>query len=101
MLESMGHPGRDSMTTLFVRHTVADYATWRAVYDAFAAVRGPMGVTGDAVWQAADNPNDITITHDFGNLAAAQAFVGSAELRDAMGKAGVVGAPTVWFANRA
>jgi hypothetical protein len=24
------------MTTLFVRHEVSDYATWRKVYDAFA-----------------------------------------------------------------
>ena len=88
------------MVTLFVRHTVADYAKWRAGYDAFGAARGPLGVTGAAVYQSADNPNDITVTHDFASLDKAQAFVGSPELKTAMQQAGVVGAPTIWFAHK-
>jgi hypothetical protein len=88
------------MITLFVRHTVADYAKWRTVYDALDAVRGPMGVTGAAVFQSADNPNDVTVTHDFPSLDKARAFVGSSELRTGMHDAGVVGAPTVWFAHK-
>ena len=55
----------------------------------------------DTVYQAADNPNEITVTHDFATLEAAQAFAGSPELRSAMHGAGVVGAPTIWFAQRA
>jgi hypothetical protein len=88
------------MVTLFVRHTVADYAKWRAVYDDFGAARGPLGVTGAAVYQAADNPNDITVTHDFASLDKAHAFAGSSELKNAMANAGVVGAPTVWFTHK-
>ena len=30
------------MATLFFRHTVADYASWRKVYDEFDAVRRPL-----------------------------------------------------------
>jgi hypothetical protein len=41
------------------------------------------------------------VTHEFASLQAAQAFAGSAELKAAMHDAGVVGAPTVWFAERA
>ncbi|MFO1149436.1 MAG: cyclase [Alsobacter sp.] len=88
------------MVTLFVRHTVADYAKWRTVYDAFGATRGPLGVMGAAVYQSADDPNDITVTHDFATLDAARAFVGSSELKTAMSQAGVVAAPTVWFAQK-
>lgn len=88
------------MVTLFVRHTVADYAAWRKVYDGFAPAARGAGVTAAAVYQAADNPNDITVTHDFATLAAAQAFAASPELKAAMQGAGVVGAPTVWFTHK-
>ena len=89
------------MATLFVRHTVADYKAWRKVYDDFDAVRKTLGVTAAAVYQAADNPSDITITHDFATLGAAQAFAKSPELKKAMQSAGVVGAPTIWFTTKA
>ena len=89
------------MATLFVRHQAADYSKWRRAYDEFAPTRTKLGVTGAAVYQAVDNPNDITVTHEFATVAAAQAFAGSSELREAMHAAGVVGAPTIWFTNRA
>ena len=89
------------MATLFVRHQAADYAAWRQVYDAFQPKAKTLGVQADAVYQAADNPNEITVTHDFATLESAQAFAASPELRSAMHDAGVVGAPTVWFAQRA
>lgn len=89
------------MTTMFVRHTVADYTSWRTGYDAFDAGRKELGVTAHAVWQAAGDPNDVTVTHDFASLEAAQAFASSPMLRQAMEQAGVVGAPSIWFASRA
>jgi hypothetical protein len=52
------------------------------------------------VYQAVDNPNDITVTHEFSTVEAAQAFVKSEELKQAMQNAGVVGAPTIWFTNK-
>jgi quinol monooxygenase YgiN len=89
------------MTTVFVRHTVSDYAAWRKVYDGFAPIQKAKGVTAQTVYQAADNPNDVTITHEFASLDSAKAFVGAPDLKDAMQKAGVVGAPTIWFTNKA
>jgi hypothetical protein len=89
------------MATMFVRHTVSDYKAWRQVYDAFAPAQAAAGVTAAAVYQSAADPKDITVTHDFASLAEAQAFAESPELHEAMQKAGVVGAPTVWFANQA
>ena len=59
------------MATLFVRHTVADYAAWRRIFD------------------------------DFATLESARAFAGSPELKAAMHDAGVTSAPTIWFATRA
>jgi hypothetical protein len=89
------------MATLFVRHTVADYSSWRKAYDGFDAKRRSMGVTSDGVYQLDGNPNDITVYHEFGSMDAAKAFAASNELREVMANAGVVGSPEVWFTQRA
>jgi hypothetical protein len=87
------------MVRMFVRHEVEDYGKWRKGYDTFGAKRGGLGVVGDTVCRAADNPNDVTVTHDFESLDAAKAFVESADLKDAMTTAGVKGQPTIWFTH--
>jgi hypothetical protein len=86
---------------MFVRHPVTDFAKWKAAYDAFNAERAGMGVTGDAVFQEVDDPNDVTAYHDFADLAAAQAFAGSPRLKEVMEEAGVAGPPTIWYTNSA
>ena len=55
------------------------------------------GVTGASVHRDADDPNVITITHQFNDLNAATAFAGSEDLKSAMMKAGVAGPPDIWF----
>ncbi|TPM16753.1 cyclase [Mesorhizobium sp. B2-3-5] len=89
------------MTTLFVRHAVSDYKAWRKVYDAFAPVQKASGVKAESVYQVADDPNDVTVTHDFANAADARAFIENPKLKEAMASAGVVGAPTMWITNKA
>ena len=87
------------MATLFVRHQAEDYAAWRRTYDAFQSTAKTLGVQSDVVYQAVGDPNDITVSHEFATVEAAQAFVSSPELRAAMHDAGVVGAPTIWVAQ--
>ena len=89
------------MTTMFARHHVADYGAWRRAYDDLSDTQKRLGVVAQSVYQAADDPNDVTITHDFRSVEEAKAFASSNELHDAMVKAGVEGAPTIWFADRA
>ncbi|HZV53962.1 MAG TPA: hypothetical protein VFF82_03395 [Rhodocyclaceae bacterium] len=86
---------------MFVRHEVADYATWRKGYDGFDAKRRKMGVTGQGVYQSTDDPNDVTAYHDFKSLEKAKSFAASAELKTAMEGAGVKGAPQIWFTTKA
>jgi quinol monooxygenase YgiN len=88
------------MTIMFVRHTVSNYEVWRKAYDDFAPVQKAKGVSAQAVYQATENPNDITVTHEFASVEAAQAFLNSDELKKAMRGGGVVGAPTIWFTNK-
>jgi len=89
------------MIRIFVRHEVSDFTTWRRLYDGFDAERRKMGVRGDAVYLGAENRNDVTVTHDFDTLQAAQAFTSSPRLREVMTAAGVVGKPTIWFTSQA
>jgi quinol monooxygenase YgiN len=84
-------------TTLFVRHAVSNYENWKRVYDEFGSVRQEKGVTGASVHRDANDPNLITITHQFKDLNAATVFADSEDLKSAMMKAGVAGPPDIWF----
>lgn len=88
------------MATLFVRHKVKDFGTWKSAYDDFDHDRQSMGVTGHGVYQADGDPNDVTVYHDFESMDAAKSFAASARLKEAMEAAGVVGAPDMWFTRR-
>jgi quinol monooxygenase YgiN len=85
---------------MFVRHQVTDYATWRAAFNAFAPVQAKAGVFSKSVYQSVDDPNDITVVHDFHSLAAAKAFAANPDLKSAMEKGGVKGAPQIWYTTR-
>ena len=85
------------MTTMFVRHTVDDYEGWKRVYDEIAPLRKEKGVTAASVHRDASNSNTLFIVHQFQNIDAAKSFAESEELKSAMAKAGVNGAPDFWF----
>ena len=85
------------MVRLFVRIKVVDYESWREVYDLFYGERVAMGVMGAAAFQLVDDPNDVTVWHDFETAEVARAFVSSDALRNVMQRAGVQGEPQFWF----
>lgn len=82
---------------VFVRHAVNDYAAWRPVYDGFGAAHDKKVVLAQAVYRSADDPNDVTVTHDFASLEKAQAFMAAPELKATMEKSGVKGEPSIWI----
>lgn len=86
---------------MLVRHEVADYETWRKAYDDFDEERRGLGVRGDGVYRAVDNPNNVTAYHDFDSIEVAQAFADSPRLREVMQGAGVASAPDIWFVEEA
>ncbi len=100
-LAAAPRPAAAANVRLYVRHEVTSYAVWRKAYDSFDATRRKLGVIAQAVYQSLNDPNDVTITHDFASAGKAKAFAGSAELKAAMQKAGVKGAPQIWFTARA
>ena len=75
--------------------------TLQRANDDFDAERKSLGVTGHAVFQSVDDPNDVTVWHDFPTPRSAKDFASSSRLKEVMGKAGVKGAPQIWFVNQA
>ena len=89
------------MVRAFIHHRVRDYAAWREVYDAFDAFQIDGGVRAEAVFRGLDDPNDVTVPHDFDDDAAARAFLGAPELREAIANGGGEGQPQVWLGTEA
>jgi quinol monooxygenase YgiN len=77
------------MTTAIAIHRVADYDTWRPVYDSLDPARNAAGVTDQQVLRSQDDPNLVIVRHDFADRAAAQAFFAAPELQQGMAEAGV------------
>lgn len=83
------------MTTIAVRHSVADFDTWKAGFDEHEKVRRSHGSTGHQVLR---DENQVLALIEFPDVTSAQAFQSDPSLADAMQRAGVVSAPdiTVW-----
>ena len=100
-LAASAQPAAAADVRLFVRHEVNDYAAWRKAYNDFGKARRNLGVTAQAVYRSTESPNDITVTQDFKSMEQAKAFIASPDLKAAMDKAGVKGAPQIWITTRA
>lgn len=87
--------------TLIVRHRVNDFGAWRSVYDSVDPLRQQHGCTDEEVLVSPADKEDVIVLHRFPTAAQAEAFAGSAELRDAMGRAGLAGAPRIEIAVEA
>ena len=48
--------------TMFVRHKVRDYETWKKAYDAGESLRKEHGITGASIHRDIQDANDITVT---------------------------------------
>jgi hypothetical protein len=79
--------------TLAIRHHVRDYSAWRGVYDEVEPLRAQYGCTAQRVMRLPEDGNELFITHDFSSAEQADSFAHDPALLDAMGRAGVEGAP--------
>lgn len=87
------------MTTMFLRHKVADYKSWRSEYDKHGDFQKASGILAATVYRGEDDPNDVTVSHEFASTAEARAFIVNNNLKAAMKSAGVVGDATFWIAT--
>jgi hypothetical protein len=79
------------MYVMAINHDVEDYQTWKSVFDTFPPAKG--GARFHRLNRNIENDNNITVVAGFDTVEAAQAFRDDPELKEAMGVAGVVGAP--------
>ena len=85
------------MASMFIKHRVADFSTWKPVFDEHETARREFGTTAHSVHRDADDPTVVTIAFRIASIARAREFTASPELRAAMERAGVVGPPELWF----
>jgi hypothetical protein len=85
------------MNYLLVHHRVQNFDQWKVGYDAHLPVRQQAGVKEVRLLRGANDPNDVTLLFEASDLPKAQAFAQSADLRDAMTKAGVIGTPEMTY----
>jgi len=87
------------MPTLFLKHKVKSYDSWRPAYDRHLVARAQAGLREVGVFRDAKDSNDLLIVWTTDNLGQAKSFLNSLELKSKMKEAGVVSDPEVWFAE--
>jgi antibiotic biosynthesis monooxygenase (ABM) superfamily enzyme len=87
------------MATMLVQHKVKNYEDWKKIYDSVAGLRTTFGEISDCVYRDASDANKLTLIFDWDSMPNAQKWAQSPELKAAMEKAGVDGAPSVSFLN--
>ncbi len=83
------------MSYLFIRHRVADYDRWKSVYDADREKREAATLTERHLFRDAEDPNQVVLLFEVGDLDRALAFSRSDDLQQVMNQAGVLGGPEV------
>ena len=89
------------MASMLIQHKVKDFVEWKKVFDSAIGLRTSSGELSAQVFRDASDPNSITTINKWDSLENAQKFAHSPELKAAMEKAGVAGAPSVYFLNEA
>ena len=79
------------MTYVLLKHTVADYDEFRAIYEADAPHRLRRGSKGARLFRSADDPNLLFMLFEWDNAGKARSFAKGTELHEAMEWASVIG----------
>lgn len=80
-----------------VMHKVANYAKWKPAYDAHDSTRLANGLHSYVIGRGLNDSNMVFIAMKSDDISKAKAFAKSPDLKKVMQKAGVTGAPTMYF----
>ena len=82
------------MGMMIIRHKVRDYGHWRPIFDGHVEMQRAAGL----IYHSADsNKSEIVVVFDTEDTKKAKDFADSADLKEAMTKAGVLDTPTIYF----
>ncbi len=85
------------MAHLLIRHKVKDYPAWKKVFDGFIDTRRAGGEKSYQILHTDDDSNNLVSIFEWNSLENAKKFTSSSELKEAMGNAGVVDHPDIYF----
>ena len=85
------------MPFILVKQTIKDYAKWKPLFDKHGSTRKKSGSKGGRLYRNSQNPNEIVVIMEWDAIDNARKFTESADLREIMEKAGVIGKPEVYF----
>jgi hypothetical protein len=83
---------------LTLHFKVKDFNAWRTSYNGNEKGRASAGITNGRVFRGADDQNEVIVLQDVADVAKARTWFASDDLRAAMQKSGVIGAPSIRFA---
>jgi hypothetical protein len=89
------------MSTIFVRHQVANYDVWKSGFDEHGRVRREYGITDSGLYRDVTDPNVVTMILTADDEDRAREFLDSDDLRETMAKLGVVSPPDIWVTSNA
>ena len=87
------------MASMFVKHRVADYAAWKAIFDEQENARRQYGFTGHSLHRDPQDPKLLLVALRANDVIKAQEFARSDNLRQVMIRGGVRGKPEIWFGD--
>ena len=82
---------------MLIRHRVHDFDKWKVAYDSHRQARAAAGLKDLYLWRNVDDPREIFLLFEAADVAKAKAFAKSAELKERMTAAGVIGPPDIFF----
>ena len=85
------------MAHLLIRHKVKDYPAWKKVFDGVIDTRRAGGEKSYQILHTDNDSNNLVALFEWDNLENAKRFANSSELKEAMGNAGVVDHPDIYF----
>jgi hypothetical protein len=86
-----------TMAYVLVRHTIADYKTWRGVFDASLDFRHQGGERSCRIFRDTEKDGEITLLLEWESSEQAHRFLSSPELAVRMKQAGVLEAPELHY----
>ncbi len=84
---------------VIVTHKVKDWEAWKKSFDSHKQVRMDAGLTDRAVGYSMGDTHMVTLALIISDMAKAQAFMNSKDLKDKMAESGVTGPPDIFFYN--
>jgi hypothetical protein len=88
----------DAMGMMIIRHKVRDYGQWQPIFDGDVERQKAAGLSNPRVYHSADsNKIEIVVVFDAKDTKKAKDFAASPDLKEVMGNAGVMDAPTFHF----